>query len=541
MNFIFKRPLLSLFIFSVLVFFMHLTLMPVSIMEARNFLVTREMLLDGNWLLTTMNGLPRYEKPPLPAWMTSLFVRGNIDHVFWYRLPTSIMSAFGIFLFYFLTKILTQNKIISFVSAIVLGSSFYYYSIQLEAPSDMYTHVFMLLGIFFLIKLFRSDSWHFYYFIISALGIAASILSKGPVSLYALILPFIISYAWVYKLNLKKSLWLVGILLVGIGIGSSWFLYIRWVDAETFLEVAARESENWTNYNVRPFYYYWSFFIQSGIWTIPALLSLFYPYYKDKVHHKKVYLFSWLWTILALVLLSLVPEKKSRYLLPVLFPLALTTAQFLHYQWGQLKNDKLSKIGILIHYSLLSLVCFATLLAPLVIQEKSNVFWAWYVLLASGGIGVGAYMIRHLLTKNYSLLFFGNVLLILLFTCVGNFGFTFTFNQLNHPSVNKLSAALQGEEVFYFEEIRPEISWETKTITKEFSAENTQISSPFLVLVTEANKQNFKEKLPDFFKVEKTETFESSYLNNKRNLKNKDHFIHHVFTISVIQHERLLK
>lgn len=537
MNFIFKRPLLSLFIFSVLAFFMHLTLMPVSIMEARNFLVTREMLLEGNWLLTTMNGLPRYEKPPLPAWITSLFVRGNIDNVFWYRLPTSIISTLGVFLFYILTKMLTHNKTLSFISAIVLGSSFYYVTIIIEAPSDVYTHVFMLFGIVYLIKLYRSDSRHFFYFIISVLGIAASIVSKGPVSLYALILPFIISYAWVYKLNLKKSIWLVAVLLLGIGIGSSWFVYVRCADAKTFLEVATRESSNWTNYRVRPFYYYWSFLLQSGIWTIPALLSLFYPFYKNKVYNKNAYLFSWLWTILALVLLSLVPEKKSRYLLPVLFPLALTTAQFLHYQWDQLKNDKLSKIGILTHYSLLSLVCFATLLAPLVIQEKSNVFWAWYVLLASGGIGVGAYMIRHLLTKNYSLLFFGNVLLILFFTCVGNFGFTFAFNQLNHPSVNKLSAALQGEEVFYFEEIRPEISWETKTITKEFSAENVQISSQFLVLVTEANKHNFIEKLPDFFKVEKIETFESSYLNNKRNLKNKDNFIHHVFTISVIQHQ----
>lgn len=536
MNFIYKQPLVSLLIFSIFGFFMHLSLMPVSIMEARNFLVTREMLLDGNWLLTTMNGLPRYEKPPLPAWITSLFVRGNIDTIFWYRLPTSIMSAMGIFLFYFLSKILTQNKVLSFVSAIVLGTSFYYVAIIIEAPSDVYTHVFMLVGILFLIQLFRSDSKYLLYTIVSALGFAASILSKGPVSLYALFLPFIISYALVYKLNLKKSIWLVGVLLLGIVIGSSWFVYVRWADAEIFLEVAARESGNWTSYRVRPFYYYWSFIIQSGIWTIPALLSLFYPYYKNKVHNKKTYLFSWLWTIIALVLLSLIPEKKSRYLLPVLFPLALTTAQFLYYQWQELKNDKLSKKSMFIHYSLLFLLCFTPLLTPLAIQEKSNVFWVWYVLIASGGIGIGIYMIRHLLSKNYFLLFFGNVFLILLFTCIGNFGFTFAFNQLSHPSVSELSDALQDKEVFYFEEIRPEISWETKTITKPFSAENAQISSQFLVLVTEANKDYFLEELPDFFRVEKTETFESSYLNNKRNIRNKDNFIHHVFTISVVEH-----
>ncbi|HNQ27790.1 MAG TPA: glycosyltransferase, partial [Aquaticitalea sp.] len=42
---------------------------PVSIMEARNFITAREMVDDGNWLLTTMNGEARYEKPPLPTWL----------------------------------------------------------------------------------------------------------------------------------------------------------------------------------------------------------------------------------------------------------------------------------------------------------------------------------------------------------------------------------------------------------------------------------------------------------------------------------------
>jgi 4-amino-4-deoxy-L-arabinose transferase-like glycosyltransferase len=46
--------------------------LPVSIMEARNFITAREMITDGNWLLTTMNGLARYEKPPLPTWLTAV-------------------------------------------------------------------------------------------------------------------------------------------------------------------------------------------------------------------------------------------------------------------------------------------------------------------------------------------------------------------------------------------------------------------------------------------------------------------------------------
>ena len=54
------------------IFFTHLDVVEVNIMEARNFITAREMLDYGHWFHTTMNLEPRYEKPPLPTWMTAL-------------------------------------------------------------------------------------------------------------------------------------------------------------------------------------------------------------------------------------------------------------------------------------------------------------------------------------------------------------------------------------------------------------------------------------------------------------------------------------
>ena len=54
------------------IFFVNLDAIFVNIMEARNFTTAREMLHDGNWLLTTLNGEPRYQKPPLPTWLTAI-------------------------------------------------------------------------------------------------------------------------------------------------------------------------------------------------------------------------------------------------------------------------------------------------------------------------------------------------------------------------------------------------------------------------------------------------------------------------------------
>lgn len=51
--------------------------LPTDIMESRNIITAREMVSDGNWLVPTMNGELRLEKPPLPTW-----VAGGIEKVF---------------------------------------------------------------------------------------------------------------------------------------------------------------------------------------------------------------------------------------------------------------------------------------------------------------------------------------------------------------------------------------------------------------------------------------------------------------------------
>ena len=130
-----------------------------------------------------------------------------------------------------------------------------------------------------------------------------------------------------YRKYTKKRQWLylLGSIVVGSLLGFSWYMYVRLEDPVFFLEVAQKEAGHWTSHNVRPFYYYWSFFTQSGIWAIPSLIGLAYPWLKDKVSDSSDYRFVVLWTLFAVVLLSVIPEKKSRYLMPVLIPLSLST------------------------------------------------------------------------------------------------------------------------------------------------------------------------------------------------------------------------
>ena len=180
---------------------------------------------------------------------------------------------------------------------------------------------------------------------LAGLFFGCSFLSKGPVSFYALLLPFLISFGIVYRYKDFKSRILPTLvfILVAIIVSSWWHFYTLMFDKEAVLEITKNETSNWTSYETKPFYYYWSFFTQSGLWTIPAFIALLYPYLKSRVFDKKAYLFTFLWTIGSVILLSIIPEKKSRYLLPVLIPLALNTGFYIEYlirSFSILKNKK---------------------------------------------------------------------------------------------------------------------------------------------------------------------------------------------------------
>ena len=326
-----KHFLLILVLWAVL-FLPHLGELYVNIMEARNFVTAREMLERDNWLLTTLNGQPRYEKPPLPTWLTafsgSLF---GMQSLFALRLPATLATLLMIIYFWRFLNLLGLKPRQALSAVLILMTSFYVLFMGRNGQWDIFTHGFMMAAIFYFTRLVKDKREGTTDGPLAAVFLGFSILSKGPVSFYALFLPLVLAYGTVftYPAVRKKARGLLVWLLMGLAIGSSWFLYVRWADPEAFIEITSREAGRWTSYNLRPFYYYWNFFIQSGIWAVPSFLALLYPLLKKQVSERKTYRFSLLWTLFSVALLTLIPEKKVRYLLPVLIPMALNTSFYI--------------------------------------------------------------------------------------------------------------------------------------------------------------------------------------------------------------------
>jgi 4-amino-4-deoxy-L-arabinose transferase-like glycosyltransferase len=334
-------------------------------MEARNFVTAREMIEKGNWLVPTMNGELRIAKPPLPTWITAILGAWfGMESLSVLRFPSGVMASIMVAFMYLFSLSLNKNRISALTNSLILASSFYVLFMGRNGTWDIYCHSFMLGAIWLLHKAWKTEGnkWLTFMGIGTLWGL--SFLSKGPVAFFATLIPFLIAYAWVYngKMILKQWKPLALAVLIFAVISFWWPLFISLLHADEAAAIAKLESGSWMNRHVRPFYYYWNFPIQSGIWTLIIASALIFPYAFKRFEAKKEYKFALIWTLSAVVLLSVLPEKKDRYLLPVLIPSALLAGQFIQHLQQVFKNktdQKWDRILFGINTSLIALVSFA--------------------------------------------------------------------------------------------------------------------------------------------------------------------------------------
>ncbi len=533
-----KKPLVTLSILTLLMLLVHLDVQNITIMEARNFITAREMVNENNWLLTTMNGEPRYQKPPLPTWLTAIsgliFGMKSLPTL---RLPAALMVLFSGICIYYLSLKLKLSKTHSLQNSLIFVTSFYIFMIATEAPWDIFAHGFMLAGLYFLFSFFEKSDTRWKNAMLSALYIGFSILSKGPVSLFALFLPFLISYGIVFKFkNLKsKFLPISFLILISLVIGSWWFVYVRLLDSKTFLQIVSTETNNWSTYNIKPFYYYWSFFTQSGLWTIPAFISLLYPYLIHKVKNKKAYKFTFWWTISALLLLSVIPEKKVRYLVPVLIPLALNTGFYIQYlitDFSKLKNKK-ETLPVYFNFGLISFIGITSpILLYLILKESVEHYLISYLLTSVVLIIIGLLMLLYLYLKKMNFVFY---LSILLMVSIITFGLPILKSLNKNEAYNSINSLHQFESTnnittYTIGEITPELLWDYNGILKDIYTKNIlqiPLDNKFGLLIMNKNINNTKALLNNKYHMKFIDTY-----NLNVGLKKKERLIRQFYLVS---------
>lgn len=300
------------------------TLQP-DIMESRNLVTAREMVETGEWLVPTMNGELRLEKPPLPTWVSAVVESVSPDDIAAQR---AVASLFGVMLVVFFYLLCRDVFRVDPVIAVILLCSCYQFMLMARTVSwDIYTHAFMLGGIYFLVMAVNGRGRQWWRFCLAGLFAGLSVMSKGPVSLFALFLPFLLAWG-IFGRPSMRGKWLpVGVMvLVTIVVGCWWYAYIQVFHADEWQAVMAKETGSWLNRSVRPWHYYWKFFLEAGVWALLLVTSIIMVLRRG-FRGDRSRLVPVMWMLFCLVLLSCMPEKKTRYLLPLLIPAAVVMAQ----------------------------------------------------------------------------------------------------------------------------------------------------------------------------------------------------------------------
>ncbi|MCR5004239.1 MAG: glycosyltransferase family 39 protein [Bacteroidales bacterium] len=513
-----------------------------DIMESRNIITAREMVYDGNWTVPTMNGELRLEKPPLPTWFAALAEIIAPDSVPMQRAMSGLAACLLVFAFFKVGAHIFRSKTKSFIATLVLCTC---YNVVLQgrtATWDIYTHAFMMLAIWQLINAFEAKKGFWPNFILAGIFIGLSFMSKGPISLFGLFLPFILTYFFVYYPKMEGKIGAtLTMVLVAVVVGCSWYAYIYAFNGDAMAEVAARESANWSNHNVRPFWYYWDFFLEAGVWALILLCAISMIFWSDKHRHVEGYMVPFIWMTLALILLSIPGEKKTRYLFPMMIPISYLIGFFIYEMQDVFDSRKdyiLERVMFKSNAWILALIIFALPFALYFAAVKKDYLgWFPFIMMTLVCIGVGCYMVMQI--RNYRPV--GIVYAVVaLFIGAEVFALPVARHLVQNPDLRSISVTYDNPELrdipFRYnpaDELRIEMVYRAHKKIRPIdvsSADSLRNALPFVMLT---HKSVSEELAPEIFEFADT-TFVGHFDDNLHPASDRHYTTNFVYNVTLL-------
>ena len=387
--------------------------------ELRYIGVAWEMWYHHSFLLPIQGGLPYSHKPPLLFWMVHLgwWVFGV--QTWWARLVPELFALACLPLTYIIAKILwPQNLLAAKLSPVILMGMLGWLS-QLDLfKFDILVSFFVLLSLYFYLRRFISLKAK--YSVLMGLSVGLGILAKGPVILLfilpTMILgPFFLKPAFEVQ-NYYRSISLIFIL--GIVIALTWAIPAACIGGKFYAQSifwhqsAGRIQGDYGG--LKPWYIYLVFlFWLLFPWTLWVLLwKKSWQLFRNKDNHNQPNFglkMVGLVIIPSFLLLSLIPMKSERYIIPLLpwFALGISfvLSSFVNY-----KTKRLDTFPIGITYIFAGLFC---LIVPhyLPTPLKDRYFWVndlahwWFWLLIVIGLLVCSVTFKSVLKQTVWLCF----------------------------------------------------------------------------------------------------------------------------------------
>ncbi len=351
-------------------------------MENLNVATVLEMHRTGRWLVPTLEGNARLNKPPLTAWVTSLFVSDELvdrlseapltselayrELTFRIRLSPLIQTCLTMLLIAGIARVIFGDT--GAIAAAVYGTSLLVLKIGHAATTDVLMTLWIAVAqVGVALWLFRGLRWR--GAVLIGVGTGLALMSKGPVCLLFIVLPAIgfRLLDWLFCQTIASSQEaaqpyhgpparagdvtfqepqlpeferiqhgpeahgtvgpLVLAIILTLAIGTPWFIYVLaqhpevvhgWTTEVTRVGATENAGSNPAFYlSIIPLTLPWlPFAIIAGAEAVGDL--------RRRRITPLVYLL--IASVLPLVVMSFFPDRKDRYALPAMIPLAVLAA-----------------------------------------------------------------------------------------------------------------------------------------------------------------------------------------------------------------------
>lgn len=363
-------------------FFVHNGALQPDIMEQRNIITAREMAYEGHWIIPTMNGELRLEKPPLPTWAAGVIELIAPYNLGAQRTAAGLMACLWVWWLYCIVLHTTRRRETALTVAAVFLTSYALIFHGRSAMWDVWCHSLMTGGCYYLLRGLTDSRRPLASLLWAGVLMGLSFMSKGPIAFYATLLPFLIAMGVTLKPQVKgRKGALLLMVVVCVIVSSWWYLYIVLRHPEAMEAVASKETGAWMSRHARPFWHYWKFASEMGVWAFLTMAALAVPYWRRRVADRQTYLFSVVWMVACLIILSLPPEKKTRYLLPVIAPCAVAVGTLLtHFASGALHKERTTRLIYRINGYLTAVIVLALPAALWWLYSQEYISLTWMVV-----------------------------------------------------------------------------------------------------------------------------------------------------------------
>jgi len=331
--------------------------------EGRVAMKAREALVDGQWVVPHMNGIPKLEKPPMSSWLVALSAKGaGRDDVaaFDAFLPPGLCAALLCMLLYWW---LAARPLQYAVQGGTLGpdagaeraraagmlAAFLLATTSCIVTQGRLAEMDMLVALQTALLLWGWERWRAEGsragLLLAYAAIGTSVLTKGHVILVLTVPPLVVWYLLESrKQNAaeaappgKRPLWLhlVGVALVLL-IVVPWampFLRDSGFSWNKFYEEGVARFDEQTGHRET---WYW-YLGQVPVWALPWFVLLPFTIWWDCVRQPGVGAARrrlwWLWFGVNFLIWSCVVAKQRHYVIPWVVPLALLNADALIRSW----------------------------------------------------------------------------------------------------------------------------------------------------------------------------------------------------------------